>query len=93
MDAVYHSCTHMVTYSLSIDSNKWSIFTLVVIQGQALMSVFMTLISLARFISLFPQPKSMDEKENQEDSSKELADIKKELEEIKKLLREKNCTI
>ncbi|MEK5230806.1 hypothetical protein MHB42_03445 [Lysinibacillus sp. FSL K6-0232] len=89
MDAVYHSFTHMVTYSLSIDSNKWSIFTLVVIQSQALMGVFMTLISLARFISLFPQPKSMDEKENQEDSSKELADIKKELEEIKKLLREK----
>ncbi|GEM_PF-822242 len=92
-DAIYHSFTHMVTYSLTIDSNKWSIFTLIVLQSQALMGVFMTLISLARFISLFPQPKSMDENENNDDKSEELADIKKELKEIKKLLHEKTSTM
>lgn len=35
----------------------------------------MTLISLARFISLFPKP--MDENENNDDKSEALVDIKK----------------
>lgn len=101
-DAIYRSFTHMVTYNLTIESNKWSILALVVLQSQALLGVFMTVISFARFISLFPQPKSMNNSEQQGEKnsnevivvkeSKEMSDIKKELEEIKKLLQ-KNSEI
>ncbi|MCH7320653.1 hypothetical protein LZ480_02030 [Solibacillus sp. MA9] len=92
-DAIYHSFTHMVTYSLDIDKGKWSSIALVVLQSQALMGVFMTVISLSRFISLFPQPKSMNELENLDYGTviegQELMDIKKELEEIKKMMSDK----
>lgn len=82
--AIYHSFTHMVTYSLTIDNNQWAKIGLVVLQGQALVGVFMTVISLARFISLFPQPKSTDENENSDEV--DLKSIKKDLEEIKEFI-------
>lgn len=92
VNAIYQSFTHMVTYNLDIDKNKWSYITLIVLQSQALMGVFMTVISLSRFISLFLQPKSMNKQESNEYSSRkaeELKDIKQELKEIKRLILEK----
>lgn len=61
--AIYNSFTHMVSYSMSID--EWSSIAFIILQFQALIGVFMTVLSLARFISLFPQPRSMDEKEQE----------------------------
>lgn len=92
-DAIYRSFTHMVTYSLEIDKSKWSYITLAVLQSQILMGVFMMVISLARFLSLSPQPKSMNEMKNHYNGtvikSQELMDMKKELEEIKKMMSDK----
>lgn len=68
-DAIYRSFTHMVTYSLEIDKSKWSYITLAVLQSQTLMGVFMTVISLVRFLSLFPQPKSMNEMKNRDNGT------------------------
>lgn len=58
--AVYTSFTHMVTYSMDLDESKWSMAAIFILQFQAIIGVFMTVLSLARFISLFPQPASMD---------------------------------
>lgn len=58
--AVYTSFTHMVTYSMDLDESKWSMMAIFILQFQAVIGVFMTVLSLARFISLFPQPASMD---------------------------------
>lgn len=84
--AVYHSFTHMVTYSLDIDSKQWPLLALIVLQGQALVGVFMTVISLARFISLFPQPQSTDSNEQHVDGF-EYSELKKDLDEIKEHLK------
>lgn len=65
-EAIYNSFTHMVTFSLTIDESKWSVFTVFILQFQALIGVFMTVLSLARFVSLFPQPRSLDEFEQVE---------------------------
>lgn len=58
--AVYTSFTHMVTYSMDLDESKWSMVAIFILQFQAIIGVFMTVLSLARFISLFPQPASKD---------------------------------
>lgn len=93
IDAIYSSFTHMVTYSLNIDKSKWPIIALVVLQSQALMGVFMTVISLARFVSLFPQPKSMNENEVETKetlhSAMQLQEIREELDAIKAILQNK----
>lgn len=63
--AVYTSFTHMVTYSMELDDKKWSMVAVFILQFQALIGVFMTILSLARFVSLFPQPASQDPKEQE----------------------------
>lgn len=63
--AVYTSFTHMVTYSMELDDSKWTMLTIVLLQFQAAIGVFMTVLSLARFVSLFPQPASTDLKEQE----------------------------
>lgn len=61
--AVYTSFTHMVTYSMELDDSKWTMLAIFILQFQAAIGVFMTVLSLARFVSLFPQPASTDIKE------------------------------
>lgn len=63
--AVYTSFTHMVTYSMELEESKWSVFAILILLFQAIIGVFMTVLSLARFISLFPQPMSMDPAEQE----------------------------
>lgn len=63
--AVYTSFTHMVTYSMELDESKWTLFAIFILQFQAAIGVFMTVLSLARFVSLFPQPASTDVKEQE----------------------------
>lgn len=63
--AVYTSFTHMVTYSMELDDSKWSVIAVMILQFQALIGVFMTILSLARFVSLFPQPASQDPREQE----------------------------
>lgn len=63
--ALYTSFIHMVTYSMELDESKWSFIAVLVLQFQALIGVFMTVLSLARFISLFPQPASTDPHEQE----------------------------
>jgi len=87
--AVYRSFTHMVTYTMDIDDKKWSVFSVFILQFQGLIGVFMTVLSLARFISLFPQPGSQDEKE-QEANDLRYAKILCELEEIKHKMKTEN---
>ncbi|MER1957430.1 MAG: hypothetical protein ABS942_08615 [Solibacillus sp.] len=63
--AVYTSFTHMVTYSMELDDSKWTVLAIFILQFQAVIGVFMTVLSLARFVSLFPQPASTDVKEQE----------------------------
>lgn len=63
--AVYTSFTHMVSYSMELDDSKWTILAIFILQFQAAIGVFMTVLSLARFVSLFPQPASLDPKEQE----------------------------
>lgn len=63
--AVYTSFTHMVTYSMDLEESKWSLVAILIMQFQAVIGVFMTVLSLARFVSLFPQPMSMDPAEQE----------------------------
>lgn len=65
-EAIYNSFIHMTAFSGEVED--W--VTFIILQFQALIGLFMTILSFARFISLFPQPKSMDEKEqNEKDES------------------------
>ncbi|MER1984463.1 MAG: hypothetical protein ABS948_01095 [Solibacillus sp.] len=63
--AFYTSFIHMVTYSFDTDDSKLSVITVAILQFQALIGVFMTMLSFARFVSLFPQPASKDPKEQE----------------------------
>lgn len=80
--AIYESFTQMVTYSLSIEESKWSFLTLSILLLQSIVGVFMTILSLARFVSLFPQPGSQDVLE-QEANDQRFNKILDELSEIK----------
>jgi hypothetical protein len=53
---IYFSLLTMVSYSSAVVSDGWSISAIMILQFQAIVGVFMTLVSLARFISLFPKP-------------------------------------
>lgn len=62
--AIYQSFIHMISYSFNIEKTNWSLVAIIILQFQALIGLFMTLLSLARFISLFPRPFSKDIIEN-----------------------------
>lgn len=81
--AIYKSFIHMVAYSMEIDESKWSLIAVFILQFQALIGMFMTVLSLARFISLFPQPSSKDINE-QEANELRHKKILEELNELKK---------
>lgn len=88
--AVYTSFTHMVTYSMELDDSKWTILAIFILQFQAAIGVFMTVLSLARFVSLFPQPASTDIKE-QEANEVRHAKLMEEMNHLKFAV-EKNST-
>lgn len=83
----------MVSYSNSLKSDSWSLIALFILQSQALIGLFMTLISLSRFISLFPKPKSLDERDMEEQVDLRLKEIEQALLEIKEELRSKKTKI
>lgn len=89
--AVYRSFTHMVTYTMDIDEKKWSVLAVFILQFQGLIGVFMTILSLARFISLLPQPRSQAEIE-QEANDQKYAKILKELDELQRRMQTTNQT-
>jgi len=58
---IYFSMLTMVSYTSTVKSESWSLIAMIILHFQAIIGVFMTLISLARFISLFPKPMEIDE--------------------------------
>lgn len=63
--AISQSFIQMLTYSFDLSDDKLPLLALFVLQAQAIMGVFMTVLSLARFTSLFPQPETLDEREKE----------------------------
>lgn len=64
IESLYLSFVTMTTFGTTNISFKTNI-GMMVIWFQSIIGLFMTLISLARFISLLPTPISMDDRENQ----------------------------
>lgn len=54
----------MITYNILLDENKTTLLSVCLLQIQAIIGVFMTILSLARFASLLPKPESQDQREN-----------------------------
>lgn len=56
--AILQSFLQMITYNIDIADGKQTVIAIIVLQLQAIIGVFMTVLSLARFTSLFPRPNS-----------------------------------
>lgn len=85
----YNSFTATVSYTNEILVEKSTIIPTLILQFQALVGLFMTIISLARFVSLFPTPDSLDTKEKKQSHSVNLSSIEAQLEKINRLLENK----
>ena len=61
--AISQSFIQMLTYSFSLSDDKLPLLALFIMQAQAVIGVFMTILTLARFTSLFPKPETLDARE------------------------------
>lgn len=61
--AITKSFLQMITYDANIAGNKPTTIALIILQLQAIIGAFMTVLSLARFSSLFPKPNTKDDSE------------------------------
>ncbi len=81
---IYFSMLTMVSYSSTIAAEGWSLTAIFILHFQAIIGVFMTLISLSRFISLFPKPKEMDAVEEDQTLLRKVETLEKQ---VNKLIR------
>lgn len=81
---IYFSMLTMVSYSSTIAAEGWSLTAIFILHFQATIGVFMTLISLSRFISLFPKPKEMDTFQEEEVLLRKVETLEKQ---VNKLIR------
>ncbi|MDQ0428519.1 hypothetical protein QOZ98_001345 [Planomicrobium stackebrandtii] len=81
---IYFSMLTMVSYTSTIAAEGWSLTAILILHFQAIVGVFMTLISLSRFISLFPKPKEMDAFQEEEILLKKVELLEKQ---VNKLIR------
>lgn len=61
--ALTQSFLQMITYNILLDENKTTLLSVCLLQIQAIIGVFMTILSLARFASLLPKPESKNHRE------------------------------
>lgn len=81
---IYFSMLTMVSYSSTVTEEGWSLTAIFILHFQAIVGVFMTLISLSRFISLFPKPKEMDAFQEEEVFLQKVESLEKQ---VNKLIR------
>lgn len=61
--ALTQSFLQMITYNILLDENKTTLLSVCLLQIQAIIGVFMTILSLAHFASLLPKPESKNHRE------------------------------
>lgn len=79
---IYFSFLTMVSYTSNLDNTSWTLLATIVLHFQALIGLFMTLLSLARFISLLPRPGTLDISEQEQDMKEHIIRIEQKLEEM-----------
>lgn len=85
---IYYSFLTTVSYSNNLSTTSWTVLASSLLHFQAVIGLFMTVISFARFVSLFPIPGTKDRSEQVQ--SEEIDVLMKELQEIKKQLHEQS---
>lgn len=81
--AIIQSFLQMITYNVEVAGSKPTAIAVVVLQLQAVIGVFMTVLSLARFTSLFPKPNSKNKHEQEDNLSEKIDKVLKEIEDMK----------
>lgn len=76
---VYYSFIAMVSYTTHIEKGSWTLLATAVLHLQAIIGLFMTVISLARFVAFFPKPETMDQREREETMADKMERMEKEL--------------
>ncbi|BAQ10181.1 hypothetical protein OXB_1710 [Bacillus sp. OxB-1] len=79
---VYYSFVTMVSYTSHLDKSSWTLLATTILHFQAIIGLFMTVISLARFVSLFPKPETLDDWEKEYDIYNNIQRIEQQLEEM-----------
>lgn len=79
---VYYSFITMVSYTSNLDKSSWTLLATTILHIQAIIGLFMTVISLARFVSLFPKPETLDELEKEYTLYDNIQRIEQKLEEL-----------
>ena len=79
---VYYSFITMVSYTSNLDKESWTLLAATILHMQAIMGLFMTVLSFARFVSLFPKPATMDDLEKEFTIDDDIKRIEKQLEEL-----------
>lgn len=87
------SFLQMITYNVNIAGEKPNLLPRIILQLQAIIGVFMTVLSFARFTSLLPKPHTMDELEKEEQADTDFKELNQKIdtlqEEIKQLKKDK----
>lgn len=79
---IYYSFITMVSYTTNLDKSSWTLVTASILHLQAIIGLFMTILSFARFVSLFPKPETLDQKEKEYTIYDNIQRIEKQLDEL-----------
>lgn len=89
--ALNQSFLQMITYNMEIAGEKPKLLARTILQLQAVIGVFMTVLSFARFTSLLPKPNTLDDSEKEVDISKlisklsaKIDNLQEEIQQLKK---------
>ena len=77
------SFLQMITYNVNIAGEKPNLLPRIILQLQAIIGVFMTVLSFARFTSLLPKPHTMDELEKEEQIDGNIKEISRRIDALR----------
>lgn len=86
IETLFFSFVNMVTFG-SDNLRSFENIGQFVIFSQAIIGLFMTIVSLARFIGLLPKPNSMDQKEQENNLVAEIEDLKEKIIQLEKKVK------
>lgn len=87
---IYYSFLAMVSYTSNLDKSGWTLFATSILHVQAIIGLFMTVLSFARFITLLPKAETMDELEKEYTIYDNIQRIEQQLENINAKLESKD---
>lgn len=86
--ALNQSFLQMITYNMEIAGEKPELLARTILQLQAVIGIFMTVLSFARFTSLLPEPNTLDELEKEESTNELIGQLTDKIKQLQEDIRQ-----